>query len=1157
MSTSLLIHTNPYRPNLNVIEKEIDHGLTVFQVLENASLVSFSEDGFYRLGCYVVMHNGVALLSKDWNLVLAEDDVIQIAYLPKGGGGGSNIKSIIGAILIAVAAYFTFGLSLVATAAVGIGAFAVLSLMTGAIPPPTASSSSSSGESTSPTYSLSAQSNTARMLEAMPKCYGSARMVPDLASQPYTEYSGNEQYLYQLFCVSLGATEIVSIYVDETNLNQFTDAQYRIINPNQVVTLFPDNVVTSDAVNGLDMLAPNNPGFNVLGPFVTAPSGTEAAYIGIDIAFPQGIGRVDDGGNTVAASVTLNFQYQLVDDAGAPLSPWLELFTQVFTFATRQPQVISIKTAVPLGRYQVRGQRISNDAADNRTSDGAQWVGLKSYLQSTYTYGNCTLIAVRMRATAALNSSTARKFSVLYKDRVQKWDPINGWGAYQYSGGNPVWIALDILRDTDYGRGLGTDRFAMNKAYALAQTADARGDKFNGVFDSTVQLWDALAKVLRCMRTVPIYYAGVIDFVRDQPQTIPTAMFQPANMVMGSFKTTYSFFDIDTPDHVIVEYTDPVTWKPATVSCKIPGETALNPYNVTLFGCTSREQAYREGMSMVAANRDRRRTISFSTLSEGFIPRYNGLIRISHDVPLWGYSGRVLSFDRTTGKLRTTEPVIFTSNLLHVIAFRKKDGSEDGPYTMVIDSSLDADNDEYGCIIQATIAEKNAIYISDGTRDEFTFYQCGPTEKEGLKALVMSAAPNAQGQVTINCINYAESVYTAENGGTIPPEAPGSNLPGIPTAPIINTVNVVYTTEVGLQNIIASSANGAIYYEYQARLQTAGTYGDWANLGTNSLPTLSVRLSPGNWQVRVRAIGRADGAWTTWTGVIEATSLPTPRLDLFTATTKLFAIGLNWAFAAETNTIAKTLEIYVGVTNVLGDSTKLTTMAYPATSYDHTNLEPGARRYYWARVIDTAGRIGDWYNGAVPITQVTNSDGQLLLDALVGKIEDTQLATELLEQIESGGGASVEVEALKSELAAMYTIKTQLTVNGVPYMAGIGVGVENNEGVITSQILFRADRMALINVNDAGTVFSPWAVEGMNTYLANAFIKNGSIDYLKVGDLQSDNYVSNTSGWRLAKDGNLQLNGVGTGYRLQLNSTGLFLTDTDTGVVVVELGLLS
>jgi len=1032
MPSNLLIHRDPFRIHVDVEEKEIAHGLTIFETVIGSGLAVSTETGIQRIGTYVVLHNGVPILFKDWGLVLQDNDVVQIAYLPKGGGGGgSNIKSIIGAVLIAVAAYFTFGLSLVATAAVGIGAFAVLSLAGSTVPQPSTSMGKTSS-STSPTYSLNAQGNNARLLEAIPRVYGRMRTFPDLASQPYSEYEGNEQYLYQLFCISLGSIEIERIDVDETNINSFEDAEIQIINPGQAVTLFPDNVVTSDAVSNLDMLGPNNPTYSTLGPFVSSGPGSKANYIGVDIAFPRGIGRVDDTGNTVESSLTVHFDYQEVDDSGQAIGPWNVLFEKVYTFATQDPQLVSVKTEVLPARYQVRGYRMTPESDDNRSFDAAQWIGLKSYLQSTHVYGDVTLLATKMRATNALNSSTARKLSVISKGLVQKWDPVNGWGALEFSA-NPAWVGADILRNTEYGRGLGTDRMVINTLYRLSAVWDQRGDMFNGVFDTTSQLWEALSQVFRVGRAVPIYYAGVIDVIRDEPQTAVKSLFQPANMVLGSFSTTYSYYDTDTPDHVIVEYIDSVTWKPATVVCKLPGETANNPYNVKLFGCTDRDQGFREGISMAAANRDRRRSISFTALSDGFIPRFNSLSRISHDVPQWGYSGRVISLNRINGKLSTSEPIPFNDQVTYYIAFRKRNGSEDGPYVMVKDNSLDEESGQFGCIVSASAEQLANIYISDGTREDLTYYQCGPTEREGLKVLITSALPDGKGKVNIVAINYADSVHSAENGGVVPPPAPASELPGIPSAPIVNSVTVVYTVEIGIQNIIATPALGAIYYEFAAK----SAAGDWAVLGTNQSPTLQVYLSPGEWSVRVRGVGRAVGPWATWNGTIEATSLPTPRLDSFTATTKLFTIGLNWSYQAETNTIAERIEVWASQGDVLGNASRLVDLPYPANAFDHVIGRAGEIWYYWARVIDKAKRVGPWFNLAGTIGQTSN-DADPILDMIEGRIEEEHLGQLLQEKIELIAVLQAQVNALdglKGYENKPYTKGQMVVENGIIYLA--------------------------------------------------------------------------------------------------------------------------
>jgi predicted phage tail protein len=71
----------------------------------------------------------------------------------------------------------------------------------------------------------------------------------------------------------------------------------------------------------------------------------------------------------------------------------------------------------------------------------------------------------------------------------------------------------------------------------------------------------------------------------------------------------------------------------------LPGSTEDNPATVNLFGCTNLAQAMREGKYIAAANRYRRRLITFRTEMEGLIPTFGDLIAVSHDMPARGIEG--------------------------------------------------------------------------------------------------------------------------------------------------------------------------------------------------------------------------------------------------------------------------------------------------------------------------------------------------------------------------------------------------------------------------------------------------------------------------------------------------------------------------------------
>lgn len=1192
MGANLVIHRNAFRVHMDLEKEIVESGKTVYAILDDNRLVCDFKGRLVRNRPFLVYLNGKVLLQKYWNTCLNDDDVMQIVYMPKGGGGGgSSIGNIVAGVIAAVMAYFTFGASLAISAAIGVAVTVGMGLLGGPIAPPNTARLGNNRESTSPTYNLNSQGNTARLLEAIPRVYGTMRTYPDLAAQPYSEYRGNQQYLYQLFCVSVGRVRIDKIYVDESDISTFEDAEVQIVNPGQAVTLFPDNVVVSESVNNIELLPPNHPDWEEPIAF-TVSSTVDINFIGIDISNPRGLGQVNDEGNTVARSVNMTVEYRNLDGGS-----WQTYVIPTITMATQTPQVHSYKFAVPIGRYEVKVYR-NTAMGGNRVFDQCNWMSLRGYAPSTHVYGNCTLIAVAMRATNALNSNTARKFSVVSTSYLQKWDPVNGFSA-AVPCNNIAWAVADAIRNTDYGRGLPTSRLNITNLYRLDQIWESRGDKFNGVFDTTTQLWEALKVILMCGRATPIYYAGVIDVVRDEPQSIVQAHFGPAQMVKGSFNATYNFYDHETPDHVVVEYQNPETFKPAEVPCAFPDSPKRNPSRVVLKGCTNRTQAYRIGMALVASNRDRRRTIEFTTLKAGLIPGFNGLIRVMHDVPQWGYSGRVLEFNVSTGQMRTTEPVPFNAPGNWQIAFRKKNGSEHGPFTIIRDPELNPDNNEFGFIVVATTAEKNSIYISTGVFEDYTTYHAGPSERRGILALVQKCRPDSEGRVNISAINYAESVYTAESGLPVPPPPPESNLPGLDDLPVIDSVTVVYTITVGVQNIIASVTRNAIYYEFQARVFG----GSWQTLGTSDKPTLESYLSPGNWEVRVRGVGRLAGPWTTWTGTIEATTLPTPSLTTFVGTSKLFAIGLNWTFDPETIEITKAIEIRMGITNVFANALPLVKLPYPANSYTVDNLGPADRRYFWARCEDTAGRFGPWFNNGIAITQISDINADKMLDYLTDKISKQQLTAELVAEIEqpdvdlgpvyaaideerilrenadgalaqtidqttaiaNGAMAATQVNAqsianTNGELSAMYTIKTQLTVGGIPYLAGIGIGVSNESGIITTQITMMADNFALINRNN-NSISSPFQIVGNNTYIRQAYIQQATIVNLLVGaSITSTAVVSSgpnqnlpimTSNYNAG-----QTTYRGTEFTLTENSNGVRMTNVANNVVVFQAGVI-
>ncbi|EOB0369022.1 phage tail protein [Enterobacter hormaechei] len=128
---------------------------------------------------------------------------------------------------------------------------------------------------------------------------------------------------------------------------------------------------------------------------------------------------------------------------------------------------------------------------------------------------------------------------------------------------------------------------------------------------------------------------------------------------------------------------------------------------------------------------------------------------------------------------------------------------------------------------------------------------------------------------------------------------------------------------------------------------------------------------------------------------------------------------------------------------------------------------------------------------------------------------------------------------VNGDLNAMYSIKVAVDANGKQYAAGMGIGVENTPSGMQSQVLFVADRFAVM-AQAGGAVSLPFVIQNGQTFIRDTFIQDGTISNAKIGNyLQSNNYVAGSVGWRLDKGGTFENYGstAGEGAMKQTNQT--------------------
>lgn len=808
---------------------------------------------------FIILRNGQAVLRADWDQPVADGDLMAVVLLPQGGDdGGSDVLRIVLMIVVLVVAWYyapalagafggtSTGAVAAAQAAIGIVGMALVNAI---LPPPGASSLGGGGmadyKTASPTYNISAQGNAARLGGAIPVQYGRLNVFPDFAASPYVEYEGNEQYLYELLCIGVGEYEIEQIRVEDSDIGSFEEITYEIVGPSQTLDLFPAAVGTSGEVSGQEMVYDNE-----IGPFVANNAGTLATRIAVDMVCPRGLYYAEDSGALSAKSITFTVQAREVDDDGVAVGSWVTIATETVSAATSTPQRYTFTYSMTNARYEVKVKRTSVKDTSSRSGHEIVWAGLRSHLVSDATFGNVTLLALKMRATNNLSAQASRKVNVTCTRKLYTWTGA-AW-AGPVATRNPAWALADACKTV----GLPDARIDLQALADLAAIWDVRGDKFDGRFDSTATFWDSVTKIAQAGRAKPYMQGGIMHFMRDQSVALPVALYSMRNIARGSFSLNFMTPTDDTADAVQVTYFDESTWKPRTLICKMPDSSALKPAKVELFGVVNREHVYREGVYMAAANRYRRTIIKFTTEMEGFIPSYGDLVAINHDLPQWGQHAEVVAWDAGTKTLTLSEPMTWGSGT-HYVGLRRRDGSLSGPYAVTAGENL------YKLVL--AVAPDFTPYT--GQEEERTHITFGWGETWRQLARVISVRPADEYTVELTCVNEDASVHSADLGITAP-AVNSSQLPATPAAPSIVGLDARSMPGSPADMLITwQPAPGAEYYIVE---QSADGLA-WTRTAETRANNMTAQALYGSQTiVRVAAVGSVRGSWATFNYALAA-----------------------------------------------------------------------------------------------------------------------------------------------------------------------------------------------------------------------------------------------------------------------------------------------
>ncbi|MBB1623060.1 host specificity protein J [Pseudomonas sp. UME65] len=923
-------------------------------------------------------------------------------------------------------------------------------------------------------------------------------------------------------------------------------------------------------------------------PWVRAVQNLQLSAVRVRLSTPRLAQTNTSNGDT--NGYTVQYKIEVSTDGG----PYVQVLASAFSGKTSTKYERSHRVDLPpaSSNWQIRVTRLTPNSTSGAIADKTSIDAITEVIDAKLRYPGSAVVGLQFDASQ-FQAIPTRSFDL--RGRIirvpSNYDPESRLYSGVWDGSfktawtdNPAWIFYDLLLHFRYGLGhlLNEGQVDRWELYRIGQycdqpVPDGKGGtepRFtcNLFLQTRANALDVLQDLATTFRGMSYWAAGSVMAVADIPED-PVYTYSNANVIDGKFgyfgsakKTRYTV--------ALVSWNDPADFYRQKVEY-VDDQAGITRYGIqqteiTATGCTSQAQAQRIGKWALLTNRLETESVGFSVGLDGTLARPGQIIRIADNDRAGRRIGGRLRSSTLDSLVLDADVKAYPGDTITVImptgtAVSRKIQSVGYPLTwghkgiQWSSGRVTMDTTGFPAEVQQVVLEKKL----DELPPQHSMWAIDSTTLATQLFRVMSVAEDfsdSEIKFTISAVRHNASKYGAIDNGTRIERPPVTVIPPSVQRPPANvTVSndhfVDQGSAVSVMTIEWEKPEAAIAYEVYWRKND----GDWIFAGRTGTTSIDVSgIYAGRYVAKVRAINSLDIGSVFATSVetvLNGKTTPPPVPSSFAAESIVFGIKLKWGIPAGLSTAdVQRTEIWYSETNQVGTAIKFGDYAYPQTDLTIMGLAAGVQFFFWARLVDRIGNVGAFYG---PVTGQSSSDAGPILDYLSDQITETQLSQQLLEKIDSGGGASVEVEQIKTELAAMYSIKTQLTVDNKPYLAGIGIGVENNEGIITSQVLIAASRFAVVDPNSS-QVYYPFVIQNGAAYIDTAFIKSGTITNAMIGGfLQSDDYVVGVQGWRLDKAGNIEFNGPAPGGgRLTMTNRAVKVYDQNN-VKRVQLGDLS
>ncbi len=687
---------------------------------------------------------------------------------------------------------------------------------------------------------------------------------------------------------------------------------------------------------------------------------------------------------------------------------------------------------------------------------------------------------------------------------------------------NPAWCLWDMLTHPRYGMGkrlvaADVDKWAL---YAIGQYCDQTvpdgfgGTEprmtFNAYLSQQRKAWDVLSDFCSAMRCMPVWNGQTLTFVQDRPSDVVWP-YTNCDVVVddNGVGFRYSFSALkDRHTAVEVNYTDPQNgWQTSTELVEDP-EAILrygrNLLKMDAFGCTSRGQAHRAGLWVIKTGLLETQTVDFTLGSQGLRHTPGDIIEIcDNDYAGTMTGGRILSIDAASRTLTLDREVTLPETGAATVNLINGSGK---PVSVAITAHPAPDR------IQVST-------LPDGVETYGVWGLSLPSLRRRLFRCV-SIRENTDGTFAITAVQHVPEKETiVDNGASFEPQS-GTLNSVIP--PAVQHLTVEVSAADGQYLAQAKWDTPRVVKGVRFSLRLTSGSGEDSRLVTTAITADTEHrfsgLPLGEYTLTVRAINSygQQGEPATTTFRINAPAVPatielTPGYFQITAVPRLAVYDPTVQF-----------EFWFSETKIADISQVETSARYLGTgsqwSVSGPHIKPGKDFWFYVRSVNLVGK-----SAFVEVSGQPSNDGEGYLEFFrekIGKlhlaqglwelIDNSQLADEMAEMkttitetrneitqtvsktLEDQSATIQQIQRVQKDtnddLAALYMLKVQKTKNGIPYVAGIGAGIEDTDGQPLSNILLLADRIAMINPEDGNTT-PLFVAQGNQLFMNDVFLK--------------------------------------------------------------------